>query len=70
MDHSEVGALSPSENKGTLAGTRQLKRISEQKDTLSFHLSHLLCLFKRFNRHEKPMLSQSELLRIEICVDN
>ena len=38
MDHSEVGALSPSENKGTLAGTRQLKRISEQKDTLSLVL--------------------------------
>ena len=53
---------SPSENKGTLAGTRQLKRISKQKDTSSCHSSHLLCLFKRFNRHERPMLSQSELL--------
>ena len=38
---SEVG-LSPSENKGTLAGTRQLKRISEQKDTLSRPISSLV----------------------------
>ena len=48
----------------------QLKRISEQTDNLSCHSSHLLCLFKRFNRHERPMLSQSELRCLEICVDN
>ena len=68
--HGLRGTLNPCENKGTLAGTRQLKRISEQRDTVSCHLSHLLCLFKGFNRHERPMLSQSELLRLEICVDN
>ena len=60
---------SPSENKGILAGTRQLKQISEQKGTLSCHSSHLLCLFKWINQHERPMLSQSELLCLEICVD-
>ena len=56
--------------KGTLAGTCQLKWISEQKDTLSCHSSHLLCLFKWSNWHERPMLSQSELLCLEICVDH
>ena len=44
--------------------------ISEQKDTLSCQSSHLLCLFKWSNRHERPMLSQSELLCLEICVDH
>ena len=50
---------SSSNNKRTLAGTRQLKRISKQMDTLSCHSSHLLLLFKWFNRHERPMLSQN-----------
>ena len=57
VPHGLRGTLRPSGNKGTLAGTRQLKRISEQKDTLSCHLSHLLCLFKWFNRPERPMFS-------------
>ena len=68
--HGLPSTLSPSENKGTLAGrgqgTRQLKWISEHRDTISCHSSHLLHLFKRFNRYVRPVVSQNR--SVEVCL--